>query len=494
MTCDHCVVELLTSTMATEARTATAQTTPESAGRAPAGTARSILSMALVEHGSGRPVSPRLLEAIEPTKLASAAELMNLGVLWRAAQVPERALACYRLAQLVGLDSPELWTNMGNALKDLGRLEQSCVAHRRAVALDPASQLASHNYGIALQAAGHAVEAVEVLRAAAAMPGNAAHRCEWDLARALLALGRYEEGWTLYRSRWHQPGHVNPYPSLPEWRGEPLDGRHLLLWSEQGFGDVIQCLRYLEPLRARADAGKLTVAVQAPMVDLVRRSFPGLEVVPREEASAAVDLQASILDLPGLLGCNDPSAVPGAGGYLAQTPLPAGFPDMRTRFPARLHVGIIWSGSVTFKENARRAIPAAPMIEHLALPGVQLYSLQVGPPAAELAQCRAARGVVDLGPSLANFDVTAAVIGALDLVVMTDSSVAHLCGALGRDVWVMLARPSHWLWGLEGDTTRWYGSMRFFRQSVAGDWGGTLDRVAAALMERLAAPVGAQTT
>ena len=167
---------------------------------------------------------------------------------------------------------------------------------------------------------------------------------------------------------------------------------------------------------------------------------------------------------------------------------------MRTRFPARLHVGIIWSGSVTFKENARRAIPAAAMIEHLALPGVQLYSLQVGPPAAELAQWRGARGVVDLGPSLANFDVTAAVIGALDLVVMTDSSVAHLCGALGRDVWVMLARPSHWLWGLEGDTTRWYGSMRFFRQSVPGDWGGTLDRVAAALMERLAAPVGAQTT
>lgn len=452
-----------------------------SVGQSPA---TELLRIALERFRARGDAEPRLLAAIDPGALASPADAMNLGVLWRAGHRPRNALTCYRLAQAAGLDTSDLWTNLGNVLKDLRRDAEACVAHARAVGLAPRSALAWHNYGIALQAAGRTEEAVEALTRAVALEPGDARRAEWDLSRALLMLGRHREGWAHYRARWGLPGHVNPHDGLPEWRGEPLAGRHLLLWGEQGFGDVIQCLRFLRLLRARAGDGPITVRVAPPLLPLVRASFTDFDIRGTDEPVAAVDCQASLLDLPGLF-VEEQENIPFNAGYL-NCPIDFNpFEELRRKLPARLHVGIVWSGSVTFRENAERAIPVARLLEHVALPGVALYSLQIGPPAAELAALPGRGGVLDLAPLIKDFSHTAQAVAAMDLVIMTDSSVVHLCGALGREVWVLLARRAHWLWQREREDSPWYRSMRLFRQRSAGEWREPLDRVAACLQERL---------
>lgn len=452
------------------------QTSSEAAAR---------LRQAVARYRDGHPLSAPALEGIDPRALSDPQDIVNLGVLWRAAGQARRALACYHHAQERGSASAVLWTNMGNALKDLKRPSEACLAHRCAVDLDPGSALAWHNYGIALRGADRQSEAAAALQRAMALSAGDGHNSEWDLALALLAQGRYSEGWPHYHARWKQPGHHHRHPGTPSWDGQPLaPGRRLLLWGEQGFGDVIQCLRFLQRVRPLAAAGSLVVAVAPELIPLAQASLPGIEFLSRDEPAPEFDVQASLLDLPGLLmqGNDD---IPGAGGYLRAPPGDNPFSRLLSGKSGCLHVGIVWSGSVTFAANAERALTGRSMLDHLGRPGVQFYALQKGPPQRETAELQRDFGIIDWSSRLRDFGDTAQAVQALDLVIMTDSSVAHLCGALGREVWVLLGQPAHWLWMAGRDDTPWYRSMRFFRQAAPGHWTGALDAAATALAARV---------
>jgi hypothetical protein len=344
--------------------------------------------------------------------------------------------------------------------------------------LEPNRAMFHHNLGIALTGSGQIEEALwHYERALELKPDFTA--AAWDRARALLHMGDYGRGWPAYEARWGLPElRGRRRPGL-EWDGQSFAGRRLFLYGEQGFGDTIQCARYLPQVKALG--GTVILECQPPLIPLM----DGLGVdaiVPRSadgslSAAPEHDLVFPLLSLPRLFS---PSveAVPNRVPYLRA---PGGrgekFRNVFSRAGSKLKVGIVWSGSVTFKGNRERAMRLAPLLNALEMPGVQLYSLQKGPPEVELRAMNIDGRLIDLAPLLGDFADTAAAVEGLDLVVMTDSAVAHLTGALGRPVWVLVSFVGHWLWmrGRDEDNP-WYPTMRIFRQAHPGEWGAVLDR------------------
>lgn len=405
---------------------------------------------------------------------------VNLGVLWRLLKKPELAAVCHRRAVALAPGQAGAWSNLGNALKDLERFDEAVAAHRQAVALDDGSGLYWHNYGVTLREAGRIEEAVQTLdRAVALQPDHIdAH---WDRGLCNLALGHYASAWPDYAWRWRL-GEMKGVaaPPQPLWDGAPLDGRTLLLHAEQGFGDTILALRYLPRLAGLG--GRIVLNVQPEVVRLLDRP-PNVDlVVPRPQPLPPVDVRLPLMDLLAL-STPAPEAIP-APLAIAVPPDAGGQADaILGRFRHRFKIGIVWSGSVTFKNNHRRAADLERFLPFAEIPDVQLFSLQKGPPFEQFRTLDPAPLVIDLGSHFRDFADTAAALRQLDLVIMTDSSVAHLAGSLGVPVWNLLNFQSYWIYAeaTGEETTPWYAAMRLFRQTRPSDWDGVFARTRAAL-------------
>ena len=401
-----------------------------------------------------------------------------LGVALRASGHPAAATGCYQRALDIAPSDLSAIANLANALKDLQRYPEAVSLHRRVVARQPTST-AWTNLGVALHDGGMLVDALAAFEQAIRIqPDNAS--AQFDRSQVLLRLGRFEEGWTAFEWRWRLPDRP-PMPNYPtpRWDGAPLAGT-VLAWPEQGFGDAILSVRFLPALRARVR--RVALGCKPELL----RLFSGLagvdELVAIGAAAPSHAAHVPFMSLPGM-----------AMKSFADLPPPAKLhvpPEARARLAPlvatagnRLKVGIIWSGSVTFKGNAQRATPLERFLPFAEVPGVQLFSLQKGPRAEELAQSGARNYIVDLGRHLDDFADTAAAVEQLDLVLMTDSSVAHLAGSLGRPVWNLLPFMPYWLY-LDGRSdTPWYPSMRLFRQKAPGAWDGVFAEARHALEE-----------
>lgn len=379
----------------------------------------------------------------------------------------------YRTALLLAPLHGGAWGNLGNALTAQGLDAQAVAAQRRSVALQPGLPTPPYNLGISLAKAERHAEAVTALTEAHAMGHPQAL---WNRARSHLALGEWTQGFADYEVR-VENRMVPPRPRPgTRWQGENFAGRTLLLLTEQGFGDTLWVLRYLPLVRARG--GRVVMEAKAELAALVA---PHVEtVVPPGTAEVGADLHAYVCSLPGLF--------PGIPSLPPLTPDPVRVAALAPRIagPA-LKVGIIWSGSVTFGSNHWRAVGLGRFLRLGRLPGIRLFSLQKGPPEAELAQHPEGAGVTALGPLLHDFADTAAALSLLDLVVMTDSAVAHLAGAMGRPCWVLLGRAPHWLWLTGREDSPWYPSLRLFRMAPGPlEWEGVFDHAGAALMALVA--------
>ncbi len=418
------------------------------------------------------PVTDRAL------RLLLARILNLLGVVLRAQGEYLDAISYYERALLVGEDNSGVLSNLGNALRDSGHALAALEAQRAAIALAPGSAMFNHNIGICYANLGRFEDALlHYDRALALQPDYPI--AAWDRARVLLHIGDYAQAWPAYEARWALPEHLGRRRQGAEWDGRQFAGRRLFLYGEQGFGDTIQCARYLPQVKALG--GTVILECQPPLISLMEGLGADF-VVPRSaDGSQSVapehDLVFPLLSLPRLFSPTV-ECVPSRVPYLR---VPGGRAEkLRDAFRqagSKLKVGIVWSGSVTFKGNRERAIRLAPLLHALAMPGVQLYSLQKGPPEVELRAMNIDGRLIDLAPLLGDFADTAAAVEGLDLVVMTDSAVAHLAGALGRPVWVLVSFVGHWLWmrGRDEDNP-WYPTMRIFRQSHPGEWGAVLDR------------------
>lgn len=436
---------------------------------------KALRAKAVDTHKAGRHVEAitlyRQFLASVPT---DAAIWSNLGVAHRIRQEFDAAVACYMRALELKPNDSGFLSNLGNALKDLDQLDEALAAHSKAASIAPSDYNTRHNYGIALRDAGRFTESLAEFAAASRIdPNNANPR--WDSAVSHLYLGDFAAGWAEYEWRW-KIGEVEKRSSaLPEWRGEDPGGRAIYFYPEQGFGDTLLAVRFLPWVKAQG--AKVYLECKTPL----RRLFADLDGVdalcdPAEPPPSDTALQAPLMALPGLYRAsldNLPPpprlSIPEAARVRARALM--GPPD------GKLRVGVIWSGSVTFKRNHKRSVGVERFLPLAHIPGVQLYSLQKGPREGDIAEHGAASVMIDLGARVEDFAETAACIEALDLVIMTDSSVAHLSGSLGRPVWNLLNYAAYWLYLWNREDTPWYPSMRLIRQPKAGDWDSVFARV-----------------
>ncbi|GAB5468898.1 MAG: hypothetical protein Kilf2KO_19280 [Rhodospirillales bacterium] len=397
----------------------------------------------------------------------------NLGAALRSLGKFEAAIAAQHRALELNDKAAGYWSNLGNVLKDVDRVEESVAAHDKAVELDPRNPAWIHHRAVAKREAGMFKESLADFDVAIRLaPKEYSYR--WDRAVVLLHLEDFEEGWMGYEWRYRLDQSPPKRAKVPRWLGEDFKGKRLVIHPEQGFGDTILSTRFLPMVKARG--GEVMLLAKTPLL----RLFDGIDgldkVLPIEEPAPSMHYACSLLDLPRILEITDKNMPP-----LPKLNIPA---QARAKAKAilgpagdRFKVGVIWSGSVTFKNNRKRSSTAERFLEFGEIHGIQLVSLQKGPREDELDSSGASGVMLDAGRLVNDFSETAAVIEELDLVIMTDSSVAHLCGCLRKPIWNLLNYVPYWMYGWESEDTYWYPSMKLIRQPKANDWDSVFERV-----------------
>lgn len=370
-------------------------------------------------------------------------------------------------------------TNLGLVRDAQGRYADAVACHRRAIAADPGFAQAHANLAVALRVIGALDEArAAAERAVSLAPDDPEIR--FNHAHVLLMNGELARGFEELRWARHCKGWADGYPTFaqPEWRGEPLEGRTLLLYAEAGLGDTLQFIRYLPLLRDRG--GGIVLQVQPALVPLLRDNTD-VVVIARGEPLPPFDLHLPLIGLPRLFGTTL-DTIPAAVPYLKPDATRLARWRQTLSDDTQLKVGVVWAGNPRHKGDRQRSLAAAQLLPQLARPGVRLYSLQKEPRPADLAAMAALRtGLIDLAPHLQDFADTAAAVACLDLVISVDTSVAHLAGALGRPVWLMLPHALDWRWLRDRADSPWYPSLRLFRQQRALVWDDVIARLAAEL-------------
>jgi Flp pilus assembly protein TadD len=433
-----------------------------------------VLALCRALRADGRPgdvaaaVAPLVADAALPPAVRAEAHFLHGSALNALAQ---HGAAAQALSLAVGADPSHApaHANLGNALADLDRPQAAEAALREAVRLDPALVEAHVSLGHVLGERGATTEAIAACQRAIDLSPDLA-AAHWNQGVACLLAGRFEEGWARYE--WRKRRFPHGFVALPgpHWQGEPLDGRHILVLAEQGFGDAIMLARYLPLLAARG--ARVSLRCAAPLRALLRQ-LDGVAVLG-DGPLPAYDVWADQMSLPGLFATRL-DTIPGPSPYLHARPALAA--SWRRRLPPGRRVGLAWAGNPAHSNDRRRSMPPDAVAVLAASCAPDLVGVQVGPRAGELA----AHGIPELGRALASYADTAAVLANLDLLVTVDTSVAHLAGALGVPTWVMLPHACDWRWMRDRPDSPWYSSVRLFRQQRTGDWGGVVRQVAAAL-------------
>jgi tetratricopeptide (TPR) repeat protein len=385
---------------------------------------------------------------------------------------PEDAVAAYREALRHRPDLPDLHNNLGLALRQANRLDEAIEATRAGIRRSPNDSQAIGNLAGMLKELARPAEAEASYRQALRLqPDNATLHV--NLAVVLLLAGRLTEGWEEYEWRFRAGAVRLPPCDRPQWNGEPLAGRTLLIRAEQGLGDTIQFCRYVPSL---PQEGRLILEVQ-PGLRRLMSCLPGVsQLVTVGETLPRFDLHCPLLCLPRL-----------ADDLGAPVPYLTAEPDRVAAWRARLgsggyRIGIAWQGNPTSAAEWGRSVPLHHFLPLARIPGVRLISLQKHDGLDQLQTAPDGLGIempgggFDAGPDA--FVDTAALMQSLDLVVTSDTSIAHLAGALGRPVWVALKHVPDWRWLLEGEELAWYPTMRLFRQTERGNWAGVFERIA----------------
>jgi FkbM family methyltransferase len=390
----------------------------------------------------------------------------NLGIALRQSGRLAAAEAAYRRSFGIKANVGTL-SNLGNVLAERGKYAEAEQAHLRAVAEKPNDPGSIHNLGILRRDQGNPKEAQHLFeRSLKLQPDNA--ECRWDLALCQLQQGDYKNGLPNYDARWDLARNPTRKIALPRWDGSPLNKRSIFLQDEQGFGDVLMFARFIPEVKYRG-AGRVVLECQPELMRLLAMT-PGVdEVVPRGADPSKCDVTIPLLSLPGLFGTTL-ETLPAKAPYLRapepELPLPAA--------DGRLKIGLTWAGKTTPRD---RSIPVEKILSVFDVPHHALYNFQLGPRAADIKALGADLLVTDLSPRLHDFAETAALLTQLDLLVTIDTSIAHLAGALGVTTFVLLRNVSDWRWFDVDDRSPWYPSLQLFRQPIHGDWERVVERL-----------------
>ncbi|MEI9895717.1 MAG: tetratricopeptide repeat-containing glycosyltransferase family protein [Chthoniobacter sp.] len=449
------------------------------------GVAHTHRNLGDVLHATGRHeaamASYRNAIALAPT---DAGGHNNLGNVFLHLGRLEEAAACYERAVQLEPRLIVAQSNLGDVLTKLGRPEEGLACAQRVLALDPYFPDGHLNMGVAYWHMARFAEAEACYRRAIAWRAEFVD-AHLNLGLLLLLHGHFEEGWREYEWHWRSPVHENRRRDLaaPPWDGGPADGKTILTYADQGFGDTLQFVRYLPLLLERSRAARVIVECQAPLIPLLQQlGSAKVEFVARQSAPASPpphDRNVALFNLPLVLRRFEPLEM--SAPYLRA--------DEQKRAAWRSHlgatgtrrVGLAWAGNPAQADDRRRSMPVEALQPLLDVPGVTFVSLQITP-GGRLPPSLEKAGVLDVREQIADFSDSAALLAELDLIITVDTSVAHLGGALGRPVWAMLAFVPDWRWGMGHAETPWYPTMRLFRQPRAGDWSTVAKEVAAALV------------
>jgi tetratricopeptide (TPR) repeat protein len=403
--------------------------------------------------------------------------LMARGHVFATQQRYNEAVTDFTKATKLAPHNPDAWNNLGNVLQDALREEEAKGAYDKALALRPGFAQAWFNKGKALGALERYPEADAAYDKALALNPDY-EEAKWHQSWVKLVQGNFAAGSPLFEARWRVPalGNQRRYPQLPQWLGQaPLAGKQLLLYAEQGLGDTLQYCRYVPVLQAMG--ANVSMAVQAPLVSLLAAQWPGVEVAAAFEDLSGFDCATPLMSLPLALGTTVETIPPAP--YLQ-------VPEADTTIPqtGRPRVGLVWSGSTGHKNDKARSM-ALPVLAPLFELPIDWVCLQPDLREADQVWLNAHPEVVLAQPVLTDFAVTARVIAGLDWVVTVDTAVAHLAGALGKPVWLLLPTGADYRWLLARADTPWYPSMRLFRQTQRGDWPGVVAQVSEAIQDKI---------
>jgi len=400
----------------------------------------------------------------------------NLGCVLRELARFDEAIAAFRNALSVKGDFAEGYNNLGNALRERGSPDEAIEAYRQALKLSPNLAVAHNNLGIAFYNKCQPDEAISAYRQSLRlMPDYAeAHH---NLATALLLKGDFEQGFAEYEWRWCWRG-IAPRRAEyvePRWNGTALGGKKIVLHFEGGFGDTIQFARYA-PIVADL-GGKVVLECQAELIRLIR-SLDGVEeLVSAGGPLPPFDEHCRLLSLPLALGTRL-DTIPANVPYLNPEEELSRQWSQRLGETSGLKVGLVWAGNPSHAKDRNRSLRAESLAPLARVNGVTFYSLQKG----ESVQPSPDFNLIDHTSELNDFADTAAFMRNLDLVIAADTAVAHVAGAIGRPVWVLIPYAPDWRWLMNRQDSPWYPTMRLFRQKSPGDWAEVIERVASALV------------
>jgi tetratricopeptide (TPR) repeat protein len=407
----------------------------------------------------------------------------NLGLLLLKARQNPQALAAYAAALTLQPDNAAALLGLARALAALDLGDFAYEAFRDALAHTPDYVEATVDFGWLLSDMGRHDEGVTLLRDALAQ------HPKWEKLRTVLAVclfgvGDWPAAWAEYEGRLSDPRvskHLLP-TDRPRWQGEDLTGKTILLQSEQGFGDTIQFVRYASMVKARG--GRVILRAPQTLLPLMH-TVAGVDDVVHDETTAPVfDVHVPLLSLP-LVFETRTDTVPAAIPYIA--PDAQLVEQWRERLDhhvgdhSGVSIGLVWQGNPAHLNDRRRSLQLDFLLPLLACPKARFISLQVGPGRDQLT------GLEDriFDPSTeidtGSFADAAAIIANLDLVISIDSAIAHLAGAMGKPVWILLAKGSDWRWLRDRNDTPWYPQARLFRQAKPGDWAEVVERLRAEL-------------
>jgi tetratricopeptide (TPR) repeat protein len=439
----------------------------------------------------------------------------RLGTVYHALGDLPTAAACYESALDLAPGYAEMHYSLGLAKGTLGELAGAEEAYRRAIALEPGFLEARFNLAVLLHEHDRLADAVEAYRVVLSIAPDHAD-ATLGLALALqeardldasdavldgllarfpehpeanfyrsfshLARGELATGWDRFARRWQarafQP-HARRY-AAPEWQGEAVAGRTVLVWPEQGFGDTLQFARFATVLARR---GARVLLESPPTLARLLCTLPGVEIVAPGAALPEFDFHVPTMSLPRFLA-RDAADIPADVPYLH--PAREDVARWRARLAGLrgLKVGVAWAGDprphdpASHRIDRRRSLHFRELAPLARVPGIAWVSLQLGSPASQAAAPDAPLALCDPTADIRDFADTAALMQALDLVLTVDTSVVHLAGATARPTWLLSRFDGCWRWGLAGETGPWYPTVRILRQETPGDWGPLLQRVA----------------
>jgi tetratricopeptide (TPR) repeat protein/tRNA A58 N-methylase Trm61 len=387
-----------------------------------------------------------------------------------------------RAISIHGADHAKSWALLGSALALQRRWDDAMAAFERAEAIEATSGMPGETFamhGFQLLWSGQLDRAIDLYRHY--LPSSTNPSAHAHLGLVLLTAGRLRDGWPLYEFRWMYDRLLTTRPRLgrPEWRGQDLMGKRLLLWAEQGVGDIVQFVRMARLLKAKGACVLLHVPER--LKDFAR-CFDSVERVVSDPSEFAgdFDYHLSLMSAPGALDI-DLDSIPADVPYLTVDAEREKRWKERVGNNGSLTVGLAWAGNPTHEHDKFRSIPLAKLAPLFGVEGVRFFSLQKERRAEDTCALPPGAQMVDLAPELIDFRDTAAAIEAMDLVIAVDTAIVHIAGAVATPAWVMLQTPPDFRWLMDGDSSPWYPTLRLFRQNRGGEWDEVIESVRGAL-------------